>query len=116
MMLFARVVDPAMTVRYVGVALTDCRVAVTRIRAKPGHWAPQPDIYRTRSYLSLHCQELVPADRYRHILLQGELDQRLGRHSYLVSLGDYFRPRAHAGAHARADCCSFTAAGQGADD
>ena len=29
-------------------------------------------------FLSLLCQELIPAGRYRYILLQGELDQGLG--------------------------------------
>jgi len=42
----------------------------------------------------------------------GELDQGLGRHLHLVSLGDYFGPCARA----RADRCSFAAAGEGTDD
>jgi hypothetical protein len=42
------------------------------------------------AFLSLLCQGLIPAGRYRYILLQGEFDQGLGRHLHLVSLGDYF--------------------------
>ena len=67
-------------------------------------------------FLSLLCQDLIPAGRYRYILLQGEFDQRLGRHFHLVSLGNCFGPCARARADARADCCSFAAAGEGADD
>jgi hypothetical protein len=55
----------------------------------------------------LFCQELIPAVRYRYILLQGELDQGLGRHLDLVSLGDYFGSCARARADARADRCSL---------
>ena len=43
-------------------------------------------------FFSLLCQELIPAGRYRYILLQGELDQGLGRYLRLVSLGNYFGP------------------------
>jgi hypothetical protein len=60
-------------------------------------------------FLSLLGQELISAGRYRYILLQGELDQGLGRHLHLVSLGDYFGPCA------RADRCSFAATGEGVD-
>jgi hypothetical protein len=67
-------------------------------------------------FLSLLRQELIPAGRYRYILLQGELDQGLGRHLHLVSLGDYFGPCARSRADARADRCSFAATGEGPDD
>src|SRR6202021_1952506 len=65
---------------------------------------------------SLLCQELIPGFRYRYILLQGELDERLGRYSYLVPPGDNFGSCARGGADARADCRTFSASGNGADD
>ena len=82
------------------------------------HVAAEPVLtpHDLTGFLSLLCQELIPAGRYRYILLQGELDQGLGRHLHLVSLGDYFGPCARARADARADRCSFAAAGEGADD
>src|SRR6267154_2729263 len=36
--------------------------------------------------------ELAPARRYRHFLLQSEIEQSLARHLHLVSLSDDFRP------------------------
>jgi hypothetical protein len=76
------------------------------------HVAAEPVLtpHDLTGFLSLLCQELIPAGRYRYILLQGELDQGLGRHLHLVFPGDYFGPCARA--DARADCCSFAAAGE----
>ena len=71
-------------------------------------------VHDLTGFLSLLCEELILAGRYRYILLQGELDQGLGRHLHLIALGDYFGP--YARARAPADRCSFAAAGEGADD
>src|SRR5882762_7391347 len=58
--------------------------------------------------------ELAPARRYRHFLLEREIEQGLARHLHLVSLRDDFRPSPSA--DARADRRSFAAASDGADD
>jgi len=60
--------------------------------------------------------ELAPARRYRHFLLQREIEQGLARHLNLVSLRDDFRPCPSSSADARADRRSFAAASDGADD
>src|SRR6266481_3021838 len=60
--------------------------------------------------------ELAPARRYRHFLLQSEIEQSLARHLHLVSLSDDFRPCPSPSADARADRRSFAAASDGADD
>ena len=60
--------------------------------------------------------ELAPARRYRHFLLEREIEQGLARHLHLVSLRDDFRPCPSPSADARADRRSFAAASDGADD
>src|SRR5882672_1665438 len=86
-------------------------------RADP-HAAAEPALTPDdlTGFLSLLCEELIPTGRYRYILLQGELDQRLRRYSHLVSFGDCFGPCARARTDARTDRRSFAAAGEGADD
>ena len=50
------------------------------------HVAAEPVLtpHDLTGFLSLLCQEPIPAGRYRYILLLGELDQRLGRHFHLA--------------------------------
>src|SRR5467141_1414367 len=60
--------------------------------------------------------ELALARRYRHFLLQSEIEQSLARHLHLVSLNDDFRPCTRLSADARADRRSFAATSDGADD
>src|SRR5467141_938228 len=60
--------------------------------------------------------ELAPARRYRHFLLEREIEQGLARHLHLVSLSDDFRSGADPAADARADRRSFAAAREGTDD
>src|SRR6516164_1581073 len=58
----------------------------------------------------------VLVNRYRHVLLEREIEQGLARYFDLVTLGDDFRPGARSTTDPRSNGRTLTTAGNGAND